>query len=154
MIDKQLSFDDLWAAADEYVPQTEMSLQEQIKYKRETGWVYLTEDEVRNAKTFDNKPYGNTAGCDDLIETKREEEDPDELDIVFSNDLCIKHPTIKLYEKADNDELYLLIDGEDKFIFWGYEDRVVNIYEHLIMIGGKEQIIIYDTNKKLVTRLN
>ena len=74
MSDKQLSFADLWAAAEDYTPQTEMSLQEQIAYKRNSGWAYLTEEDVRGAKTFDNKPYDG----EDLIETTKEEEDENE----------------------------------------------------------------------------
>ena len=47
----------------------------------------------------------------------------------------------------------LIIDGEDKFIFHGYDDRVVDMYNNLIIIAGKEQVTIYDIDKKILTQL-
>ena len=156
MTDKQATLEDLWAEGEDYTPQTEGSLQEQIARRRNPNWIYLTEDDVRTAKTFDNELYSEQydADCDDLIESAIEEMDEEaDVEIVFAYHIDLKHPTVKLYEKEGDSELYLIIDGEDKFIFHGYDDRVVDMYNNLIIIAGKEQVTIYDIDKKLLTQL-
>ena len=157
MTDKQATLADLFAEGEDYTPQTEGSLQEQIARRRNPNWIYLTEDDVRTAKTFDNELYSvhYDADCDDLIETAKEEmyEENADVEIVFAYHIELKHPTVKFYEKEGNSELYLIIDGEDKFIFHGYDDRVVDMYNNLIIIAGKEQVTIYDIDKKILTQL-
>lgn len=154
MTDKQATLADLWAEGEDYTPQTEGSLQEQMARRRNPNWVYLTEDDVRTAKTFDNRLYSEhyDADCDDLIEDSEENEDG-EIEIVFAYHIDLKHPTVKLYEKEGDSELYLIIDGTERFIFHGYDDRVVDMYNNLIIIAGKEQVTIYDIDKKLLTQL-
>lgn len=151
------SFADLWAESEEYTPQTEGSLEEQIARRRNPNWIYLTEDDVLSAKSFDNRLYSDyyDMDCEDLIETAKEEMEEDgELEIIFACDYNLENTSIKLFETSCESETYLLIDGDLKFIFHGYDTRVINTYNELIIIGGKEQVIIYDSSKKLLTKLN
>jgi hypothetical protein len=158
MTDKNLSFADLWDAADEYIPDVEKTkeeiIEDYLKVGKRNQWIYLTTEDVKNAKSFDNKLYSEyyEYDCEEFIEDKLEDT-PIGDKIIFKNEY-MNFNNVVVHEYAQDDEIYLLVDGEDKFIFHGYDTRVINHYENLIIFGGKEEVIIYDIDKKLLKRLD
>lgn len=170
MIDKDL-WNELWESGTDYESTTEEQVKDITTWKIPTNCIAVTEDDLKNQiKSIDNKLYSEYYGAEDLLEDLQDNPHGEFLLFGLYHDYGIESnkdtsgwSSCKVYASVvcipqynqNHREIYLIEHEGEKFMFHGYDITIISsLDDSYILFGGKEEITIYNSKTKKLTRLN
>lgn len=165
MTDKDI-WNELWNSGTDYEPIREEQVKNMTTWKMPANCVAITEEELKNQiKSFDNKLYSEyyDAECEDLLEDIQDNPHGEFLLFGLYHDYGVESNkdtsgwvSCKVYEYNQNHrEIYLIEHEGEKFMFHGYDITIISsLDDSYILFGGKEEITIYNSRTKKLTKLN
>lgn len=141
---KEKTFDDLWAEASDYVPQSIEDVQKELKnkFRKNPNSLYITVEEL--SKIPQNNDGIDVNDLDELTETP--------IGDYFIFNRFKDYRGVKVYELNDDSGLYLIETKKKKYFFEVYQvNSIKGVNDTLVFVDGDGDMTIYDIKNDVFT---